>query len=264
LVEVGLHRGYGPADFGLETIAVGGEIVTAGLKERARTLFGDVRFVEGYAMTETFPFGGTRCEQGHLHFEPAHGLLEVLDPDTGRACDPDQTGTIVATPFPPFRETTLLLRYDTQDVVRPLPGPLTCTLRQRPATTDLLGKLRLSVHHDTGWTYPRQILEALEAVPAVPLPARCGFSAVPGGVAVEVVVRDTSPHVRRTIENRLADHGAPVRELRLLTDRTELRQPFPHRGDLREELFATARPPASPNGAVREAERVRRLIGTGV
>jgi phenylacetate-CoA ligase len=264
LVETGLHRGYGPVDFGLETIAVGGEVVTAGLKERVRALFGDVRFVEGYAMTETFPFGGTRCEQGHLHFEPAHGLLEVVDPDSGRTCEPGQAGTIVATPFPPFRETTLLLRYDTEDVVRPLPGPLTCTLRQRPATTDLLGKLRLSVRHDTGWSYPRQILEALEIVASVPLPARCGFWAVPGGVAVEVVVRDTSPGVRRAIENRLADQGVPMRDLRLLTDRAELRHPLPHRGDLREELFATARPPISPNGAMREADRLQRLIGTGV
>ena len=68
LVELGLRQGYGPGDFGLEWVAVGGEVVTEGLRARARRLFGEVRFAEGYAMTETFPFGGARCEQGHLHF----------------------------------------------------------------------------------------------------------------------------------------------------------------------------------------------------
>ena len=98
------------------------------------------------------------------------------------------------TPFAPFRETTLLLRYDTEDVVRPLTGPFDCSLRHLPATSNLLAKLRLAVRHDcegndwtAGWVFPRQILEALEAVDAVPLPARCGFGAVAGGVEVEVV-----------------------------------------------------------------------------
>jgi phenylacetate-coenzyme A ligase PaaK-like adenylate-forming protein len=53
LVECGLRLGYGPADFGLERIMVGGEAVTEGLKARYRELFGPVTFVEGYAMTET-------------------------------------------------------------------------------------------------------------------------------------------------------------------------------------------------------------------
>jgi hypothetical protein len=54
-----------------------------------------------------------------------------------------------------------------------LDGPLACTLRTQPATSDLLGKRRLAVRHDAGWTFPRQVLEALEALEAVPLPARC-------------------------------------------------------------------------------------------
>src|SRR5262245_55069057 len=79
LVERGLAAGLGPTDFGLERIAPGGEVVTAGLKARARRLFSDrVAFDEGYALTETWPLGGVRCAAGHLHFEPARGLVEVL------------------------------------------------------------------------------------------------------------------------------------------------------------------------------------------
>jgi hypothetical protein len=104
-----------------------------------------VTFLEGYAMTETIPFGGSTCSEGHLHFEASHGLLEVIDPETLKPAAVGEPGTIVATPLAPYRETTILMRYDTEDVVRPLAAPLTCSLRNLPAaTSDLLGKLRLS------------------------------------------------------------------------------------------------------------------------
>lgn len=249
LVEHGLRLGYEPGDFGLERIAIGGEIVTAGLKRRCQELFGPVEFMEGYSMTEPWPFVGTLCSEGHLHFEIAHGLLEVLTPETWTPAEPGQAGSLVLTPFPPFRQTTLLLRYDTQDMVRPITEPLTCSLRYLPTTSNLLGKRRLSVQHGDGWTYPRQVMEALEAVEAVPLPARFGFWAVPGGVAVEVVVRQNNSGVRRQLEHNLADWGVPVQELRLLTDRRQLRQPFPLRGDLREGMFdSLSAPQAQSNG----------------
>ena len=252
LVETGSRLGYRPADFGLERILVGGEVVTEGLKDRARRLFGSVTFVQGYAMTETIPFGGTGCSDGHLHFEPSHGLLEVVDPATRLPTGVGEPGTLVATPFAPYRETTLLLRYNTEDVVRPLAMPLTCTLQNRAvATSDLLGKLRLAVRHDAGWTFPRDVLEALEAIDEVPLPARCGFWAVPGGVAVEVVTRGGDGAVaRRVIGNQLEACHVPLRELYLREHPGELQRPLPLRCDLRETSFrggsAERQPDQSP------------------
>jgi hypothetical protein len=236
LVERGLRLGYRPADFGLEHIGIGGEIVTAGLKTRCQALFGPVEFFEGYGMTEPWPFGGRLCEADHLHFEPSHGLLEILDPETRASTQGGEVGSLVLTPFPPYRQTTILLRYDTQDMVRAIAGPLTCSLRHLPATGNLLGKLRLAVRREQGWVYPRQVMEALEAVPAVPLPARFGFWATPGGVAVEVVVRPIAS-ARQQIEQSLADWGVPLQALHLRTDRSQLQQPFPLRGDLRELSF---------------------------
>ena len=237
LVTNGLRLGYRPADFGVERIFTGGEIVTAGLKMRCQQLFGAVEFVEGYGMTEPWPFGGTLCAEGHLHYEPAHGLLEVMNPTTGTPACAGEVGTLVLTPFPPFRETTIVLRYDTQDAVRVLDGPLTCALRHLPATSNLLGKLRLAVRHDGGWVFPRDVLEALEGVEEVALPARCGFWAMPGGVAVEVVAQDT-PNVRRAIEQGLEGRGVPLQELHLAEHQSQLRHPFPLRGDLREVSFS--------------------------
>jgi phenylacetate-CoA ligase len=247
LVERGPALGYAPADFGLERIGVGGEVVTAGLKARCHALFGPVAFDEGYGTTEIWPFGGTRCPQGHLHFEPSRGLLEVLAPDTAAPAEPGAIGTIVATPFPPYRDAAVVLRYDTEDLVRALEGPPACGLRRLPAVGAILGKRRLAVRHERGWTCPRDVLEALEALAEVPLPARCGFWGVPGGVAVEVVARGDGPAARRAIGLSLEERGVPVRELRVVADRAKLRQPLPLRGDLREVSFAlpgsTSRPP---------------------
>jgi phenylacetate-CoA ligase len=239
LIESGLSLGYRPADFGLERIFVGGEVVTEGVKTRSQQLFGSARVLEGgYGMTEIWPFGGRLCEAGHLHFESSQGLVEVYNVETAAPALPGETGTIVATPFPPYRETTLVLRYDTRDVVRTLAAPPTCSLRSQPATSPLLGKLGLSVRHEHGWTFPREVAEALEAVEAVPLPARYGCWAVPGGVAVEVVTRENTPGIHRRIETSLEERGVPVRELRLVEDRRQLRQPMPLRGDLSEQAFS--------------------------
>jgi phenylacetate-CoA ligase len=134
LVECGLQHGYGPDDFGLERISVGGELVSEGLKERARQLFGPVKVYDDYAMTETWPFQGQSCSDGHPHFDPTSGMLEVIDPETETPAGSGQAGTLVATPLPPYREATMLLRYDTQDMVRHIEGlsPATCaTYRPR-------------------------------------------------------------------------------------------------------------------------------------
>ncbi|MEZ4621690.1 MAG: hypothetical protein R2867_40165 [Caldilineaceae bacterium] len=55
LVTAGLRLGYSPADFGLERIMLGGEIVTDGLKRRCRALFGNVIIEESYGISEAYP-----------------------------------------------------------------------------------------------------------------------------------------------------------------------------------------------------------------
>jgi hypothetical protein len=150
----------------------------------------------------------------------------------------------VVTPFPPYRDATVVLRYNTEDVVRPVAGPLACTLRNVPATINVMGKLRLSVRHDHGWTFPRDVLEALETVEAVPLSARCGFWAVPGGVAVDVVVREDTPEARHAIARALDEQGVPVQALDLVTEPGQVRCPLPLRCDLHETMFTQERAPA--------------------
>jgi hypothetical protein len=164
-------------------------------------------------------------------------LVEVMSLDGGEPAEPGDPGTIVATPFGPFRETTLLLRYDTQDVARALPEDLTCSLRDLPGISKPLGRLPLSVQHDGGWTFQREVLEALEASDVVPLPTRYGFRRAPGGVAVEVFTRSQDQPAKDAIAVSLEKHGVPLRELKLVDDPGLLRHPLPVRGDLREITF---------------------------
>jgi phenylacetate-coenzyme A ligase PaaK-like adenylate-forming protein len=236
IVEQASSRGLGHRDFGFRRIVLSGDVVTAGLRARAGRLFGDAAISVYYGVTETLPFGGVECEQGHLHFAPDRGLLEVVDPTTGAAVPPGAVGNLVVTPLPPYRETTILLRYDTEDFARRLAAPPSCRRRNEPGVGELLGARPYAVRHDRGWTYPREVLEALEANPAVPLPARCSLRAVPTGVALEVVARTDDPAVRQAIARGLDAAGVPVRELRVVTTAEALPRP----SGLRADLSATA------------------------
>lgn len=240
LIEVGLAAGLRPRDFALERILVGGEVVTSGLQRRAVELFGDVDFSENCAMTEIAPAGGTPCTGGHLHLEPTTGLVEVERLDGTGPADPGEAGTLIVTPFPPYRETTLLLRYDTGDVVRPLAGPLTCELNHLPATSRIEGKRSLGVEHDHGWTFQRPVQEALESLSVVPLPARYGVCRTPGGVGVDVVVRQSDRHTAAIIRQTLVDQGVPVTQVNPVPSLGQLRAPVPVRAELREFSFGVA------------------------
>jgi hypothetical protein len=109
-----------------------------------------------------------------------------------------------------------------------------------------------------GWVSARDVLEALEALDVVPLPARCGFWAAAGGMAVEVVVRDAGPVTQRQVSEALEARGIPLRTLRLCHHPRELEQPLPLRCDLKEASFQTgdrsAREIRLPHAAVQPAE----------
>lgn len=237
LVEHGLANGWRPEQFGIEQMFLGGELVTDGLRRRMQAVFGPVEIRQSYATTELLPFGGDICRSGHLHFEPTSGLAEIIDPDTGQPAEPGAYGTIVATPFRQYRQTTVLLRFDTGDAVQALPEPATCELRNLPATGMLLGKFTNAVRHEDGtWTFARPVAEALEAVDAVPLPARYGFWGVPGGVEVEVLIRPGCDEAaaRRAIGDELESRNVPLRSLITVEDRAKLSNPAKCRCDTDE------------------------------
>jgi phenylacetate-coenzyme A ligase PaaK-like adenylate-forming protein len=170
-------------------------------------------------------------------------VIELLHPVTGEPAVGGEPARIVATTLPPYRDSTLLLRYDTEDVVDVLAVRPECELRHLPATSAIRGKLSACVVLDGGeLVCPREVAEALEASAGVPLPARYTLRGVGERVAVEVVVRDPDDAaVRRKIAGRLIDGGVPLSGVRLVGDPGALRTRPLLRSDLREPVFASAR-----------------------
>src|SRR5439155_1198153 len=79
----------------------------------------------------------TAVVANHLAAAPCR----LLDTETGEPPAPGALGTVVLTPYFPYRDCMPVFRYDTRDVARCLPDePLTCDSAATPAIGQILGK----------------------------------------------------------------------------------------------------------------------------
>ena len=145
-------------------------MLSPALSEAARRTFGVPQLDDSYSMTEVIPVTGRTCSQRHVHHDLNTGLVEVLDLVSGEPVAPGALGTLVITPYFPYRDCMPVLRYDTRDVVRCLPDePLTCELAGTPGTSQILGKdgslIRLG---PSEVITPRQLIDAIESLPTRP------------------------------------------------------------------------------------------------
>lgn len=243
LVTAAERRGLGPPDFRLRRIDVGGEVLSPALAAAARATLGAPLVNDTFAMTEVLPVSGRTCSHGHLHLDLNTGLTEVLSLDTGEPAQPGELGTLVITPYYPYRECMPVFRYDTRDVVQAIPDwTLGCELAAVPATSSVLGKAGDLVRGCPG-TPPittRTIVDALESLPTRPWPARFRADRVAGRLVLTVPVQTVDGLGVRAAQDHLADRGLPVdlRPVRV-DDPVTLRRV---RADLLETTFA--RPPA--------------------
>jgi len=109
----------------LKTIALGGEKTSDGLRRKLRDMAAElgarnVNVLSIYGFTEgklawaecPFPHG---AESGGYHLYPDLGIIEIVDPKTGRAVSSGQPGEIVFTPLD--ARGTVVLRYRTGDFI---------------------------------------------------------------------------------------------------------------------------------------------------
>ncbi|MFL6113414.1 MAG: phenylacetate--CoA ligase family protein [Catenulispora sp.] len=230
------RRGLGPADFRLRRIDVGGEVLSPHLARAARETFG-APANDLYGMTEVIPVTARTCSQSHLHHDINTGLVEYLDLATGEPAEPGAIATTVITPFFPYRECMPVFRYDTRDVVRRLDtATLDCELAGMPATSPILGKagqlIRLGPDDVVA---PRQFVEAIEALPTRPWPARFRAELRDGRIRLTVPESAIAGFGHAAAVAHLADHGLDV-DLALVSDEAavDLR---PLRCDLTETTF---------------------------
>jgi phenylacetate-coenzyme A ligase PaaK-like adenylate-forming protein len=184
LVKAARRRGMGAGDFRLRRLTVGGEVLSASLARATAQTFGVAMVEDPYSMTEVAPVTGRTCSQGHQHHDLNLGLTELIGLDTGGPAAPGMLGTLVITPYFPYRDCMPVFRYDTRDVARCLPdAPLRCELASVPATSQILGKADHLLRLAGGEVVtPRQLIEAIEALPAEPWPARYHATARDGRI----------------------------------------------------------------------------------
>jgi phenylacetate-coenzyme A ligase PaaK-like adenylate-forming protein len=241
LVNTARRRGLGPGDFRLRRVTVGGEVLSPSLARAAGQTLGVPQVEDSYSMTEVIPVTGRTCSQQHLHHDINIGLTELLDLRTGEPAAPGALGTVVITPYFPYRDCTPVFRFDTRDVARCLPAEaLRCELAGIPATSQIVGKADHLLHLGSAAVVtPRQLIDAIEALPTAPWPARYRATAHDGRLRLTLPAAAVSGYGEDAACGHFADAlGGMDVDLEIVGDdqATSLRQT---RSDLRETTFAS-------------------------
>ncbi|HEV7655355.1 MAG TPA: hypothetical protein VGP36_11585 [Mycobacteriales bacterium] len=229
-------RGLGPADFALRRADVGGEVLSPAVAAAARATFGLDLVNDTFAMTEVLPVSGRSCSLGHLHPDLNMGLVEVVAMDGSGPAAPGELGTLVITPYFPYRDCMPVLRYDTRDVVRTLIEPADCELAAIPATSAILGKAGGLYETAAGIVTPREVIEAWEALPSAPWPARFRADVIEGRLTLTVPASALAGIGEHGTREHLADRGLDVDLRPVPGNGRELRTV---RADLLETSFTT-------------------------
>jgi phenylacetate-coenzyme A ligase PaaK-like adenylate-forming protein len=239
LVTAARRRGMGPDDFQLRRVTVGGEVLSASLARAACQTLGVPRIDDPFSMTEVIPVTGQTCTQAHLHLALNSGHAELLDLQTGEPAAPGALGTLVITPYFPYRDCMPVFRYDTRDVARCLPeSELGCELSGTPAMSQVLGKAGhlLRLGPDDVIT-PRQLIGAIEALPTAPWPARYRATAGGGRIQLTLPAAAVTGYGDAAARRHFEAAGLDV-DLTLVGD-DQASALWHTRSDLRETTFAS-------------------------
>lgn len=240
LLVAARKHGAGPSDFPrLRRVDIGGEVLSPSLIDAARETFGVSVVNDLFGMTEVLPVTGRACNEGHLHHDINTGFVEYLDLETGEPAEPGALATVVITPLFPYRDCMPVFRYDTRDVVRLRPDePLTCDVPGLPGVSKILGKADHLLRTGSGVVIgPRQIVEAIEALPTRQWPARFRAVAEDGRIALTLPEAAIDGVGHGAAVHHFASNGLDV-TITLVADE-EARSLRPLRCDLRETTFVT-------------------------
>jgi phenylacetate-coenzyme A ligase PaaK-like adenylate-forming protein len=239
LVKAARRRGLGPKNFRLRRIDCGGEVLSTALMQAAYETLGPTLVNDTFGMTEILPVSGRVCNHGHLHHDLNVGFVEIIDLETGQPSAPGKLGTVVVTPYYPYRECMPVFRYDTRDMVRALPdSPLTCELAGIPATSRILSKADHLLHVNGQVVTLRDLVEVYEALPSQPWPARFSAQVVDDHIELMVPEEALNDVTREEVERRFKEAGIAVHVASCVVHEEDMKQLRSLRADLLETTFA--------------------------
>ncbi len=240
LINTARRMGMTRRDFHLKRVISGGEILSPALTQAAIETFGVREVSDTFGMTEVLPVSGRVCSHGHLHLDLNTGHIEVISLDTDQPATPGELGTLVITPYYPYRECMPVFRYDTRDVVRVLPDePLHCEFAASPGTSAILGKADHLLRLPDRIVTPREILEVYEALPSQPWPARFSAQVVEQHIELTIPEAALTGITRSQVERRFTEAGLDVRIADgSVVSNEEMAHMRPIRADLLETTFA--------------------------
>jgi len=235
LIETAKREGYSPSEFEIEKVWFGGELVSAGLRERVKEFFG-AEIIELYSTTEIVPVSALMCENGRMHFDPTLGYVEVLDPETKEEVAEGEEGVVTVTPFYPDRETMPVIRYWTGDVTKKV-SDCNCKTSSFPCVAKIDGRMVFQTRYNNRSINQRDIIEALEDIPEVINPVHVNVTLNNGVPQVAVGVYKRNSSVQDNIRKALEKIGLENVQVTLCLES----EPFKHwplRGYLIEQSFA--------------------------
>jgi len=211
-------------------------LLTSTLRQAVQQTFGNPRVNDVFAITEIIPVSAGTCTQGHLHHDINTGLVEVLDLETGAPAGPGEPGTVVVTPYYPYRECMPMFRYDARDVVYRLPdAELTCEVAGLPATSAIVGKADQLLRLGDELVTPRALAEAVEALPSEPWPARFRAQLVGSRLQLSLPMAAMTGLSESAVLDHFAARGLDVQLTVVADDQATLLRPL--RSDLHETTF---------------------------
>lgn len=161
LAERAEAMGVAPEEIGLEVGFVTAEMLPEGLRGRLEEKWG-MRISQGYGTVFTGCLGYECPERSGLHV-PEGVIVEVVDPQTGKAVPPGAVGEIVATSFDP---SFPMIRFATGDLSLLLREPCPCG-RTSWRLKKILGRVDQATKVKGTFIHPWQTDEVASQFPEV-------------------------------------------------------------------------------------------------
>ena len=151
------QRGIAPSDIPLRIGCFGGEGGAEVPPTRAKieTRLG-IGAYDYYGLAEIGPTCASECEEKRgIHWAEDHLIVEILNPDTKKRCNPGEVGALVLTHL--TKEATPMLRYWTGDLARVATEKCACGRTHARSEGGILGRSDDMIIYKGANFYPVQV-----------------------------------------------------------------------------------------------------------